>query len=234
MVGKGILRGLATTARHLLETYIDDVKGIPSRYAYDRHFIKQPLDERGIFTIQYPEERRVLPERFRYVPMLIYDADTGEDRCTACGICAKVCPTQCIWIVREEDKTGKPLPRSQEFYIDISICMGCGFCAEFCPFDSIKMNHDYEIAVYHRFPDLILTKDDLVVPTTYYAQLYPEAWEAEERAREEERKRKEAREKALAAKRAAAAKKKAAAKKAEEAKKAGEEKADGKDEEKKA
>ncbi len=215
MLGKGILQGLIVTGRHVLETYIDDVKKIPSRYAHDRQFIKQPLEEKGIFTIQYPEERRVLPERFRYVPMLLYDVDTGEDRCTACGICAKVCPPQCIWIVREEDKTGKPIPHSAEFYIDVSICMGCGFCAEYCPFDSIKMNHDYEVAVYNRYPDLVLDKEELTVPTTYYAQLYPKAWEEEERAREEARKRKEAREKAAAARRAAAAKKKAeAAKKA--------------------
>ncbi len=211
MIGAGILRGLKITARHVIETYLDDVKKIPSRYAYDRRLIKQPLEEEGIFTIQYPEEKRVLPENFRYVPMLLFDAETGEDRCTACGICAKVCPPQCIWIVRDQDKTGKPIPRPAEFYIDITVCMGCGYCAEFCPFDAIKMNHDYEIAAYNRFPDLVLDKDALSVPTTYYAQLYPKAWEEEQRRKEEERKKKEAREKALAAKRAAKAKKAAAA-----------------------
>lgn len=209
MFGKGILRGLGITARHFIETYIDDVKRIPSRYAHDRRLIKQPVDEEGIFTIQYPEEKRVLPENFRYVPMLLFDAETGEDRCTACGICAKVCPPQCIWIVRDTDEKGKPVPRPAEFYIDISICMGCGFCAEYCPFDAIKMNHDYEVAVYNRYPDLVLDKDELSVPTTYYAQLYPTAWEREEKAREEERKKKEARAKAAAARKAAAAAKKA-------------------------
>ena len=207
MFGKGILRGLGITARHLLETYIDDVKRIPSRYAYDRRLIRQPVEERGIFTIQYPEEKRVLPENFRYIPMLIFDDETGEDRCTSCGICAKVCPPQCIWILREEDEKGKPIPRPAEFYIDISICMGCGFCAEFCPFDAIKMNHDYEIAVYRRFPDLVLNKDELSVPASYYAQLYPVAWAEEEKRREEERKKKEARAKAAAARKALAAKK---------------------------
>ena len=78
-------------------------------------------------TIQYPEEKRQLPERFRYIPMLIYDTPKGEDRCTACGICAKVCPPQCIWIVRDKDPNGKPVPRAADFYIDASICMSCGF-----------------------------------------------------------------------------------------------------------
>ncbi len=227
MFGKGILQGLAITARHLLETYIDDVKRIPSRYAYDRRLIKQPVEERGIFTIQYPEEKRVLPENFRYVPMLIFDDETGEDRCTSCGICAKVCPPQCIWIVREEDERGKPIPRPAEFYIDISICMGCGFCAEFCPFDAIKMNHDYEIAVYRRFPDLVLNKDELSVPASYYAQLYPKAWAEEEKRREEERKKKEARAKAAAARKALAAKKAAERKAAASSEKSQKDNAEG-------
>lgn len=206
MFGKGILQGLAITARHLLETYIDDVKRIPSRYAYDRRLIRQPVDEEGIFTIQYPEEKRVLPENFRYVPMLLFDDETGEDRCTSCGICAKVCPPQCIWIVREEDERGKPIPRPAEFYIDISICMGCGFCAEYCPFDAIKMNHDYEIAVYRRFPDLVLNKDELSVPVSYYAQLYPTAYAEEERRRQEEEAKKAARAKMASARHALQAK----------------------------
>lgn len=209
MFGIGILRGLSTTARHLLETYLDDVKRIPSRYAFDRRLVKQPVDEEGIFTIQYPEEKRLTPENFRYVPMLLFDAESGQDRCTACGICAKVCPPQCIWIVRDQDEKGKPIPRPAEFYIDISICMGCGYCAEFCPFDAIKMNHDYEIAVYDRHPSLVLDKDELSVPTTYYAQLYPTAWLQEEKAREEEEKKKAAKAAAAARRRAERAQRRA-------------------------
>jgi len=215
MFGVGIIRGLRTTARHLIETYLDDIKRIPSRYAFDRRLLKQPVEEEGIFTIQYPEEKRFIPENFRYVPMLLFDAETGEDRCTACGICAKVCPPQCIWIVRDKDKKGKPVPRSAEYYIDLSICMGCGYCAEFCPFDAIKMNHDYEIAVYDRYPSLVLDKNALTVPTTYYAHLYPTAWAEEQKAREEQRKKKEARAKAIAARKAAAAKKAAEKKEAD-------------------
>jgi formate hydrogenlyase subunit 6/NADH:ubiquinone oxidoreductase subunit I len=73
-----------------------------------RRIIDQPITQEGLLTIQYPEERRLLPERFRYIPMLLWDTEEGEDRCTACGICAKVCPPQCIWIVRDMDDAGKP------------------------------------------------------------------------------------------------------------------------------
>lgn len=188
MFGIGIIKGLGITLRHFAETFIDDLARVPSRYtnaieAPQGKLLRQPADSKGLFTIQYPEEKRELPEHFRYLPMLVYEEDTGKDRCTACGICAKVCPPQCIWIVRDMNEQGKPITRPAEFYIDASICMSCGFCAEYCPFDAIKMNHDYELAIYDRYPTLILDKDELSVPTSYYESLYPQAWAAEEIAR---------------------------------------------------
>ena len=93
---------------------------MPSRYqdsrdlGNGRRIIEQPITQEGLLTIQYPEERRLLPERFRYIPMLLWDTEKNEDRCTACGICAKVCPPQCIWIVREMT-TRANRPRPAEF-----------------------------------------------------------------------------------------------------------------------
>jgi NADH-quinone oxidoreductase subunit I len=195
----------------MVETFTDDVKKIPSRYAGladNREFIDQPWNEEGIFTIQYPDEKRVIPERFRFIPMLLWDTEKVEDRCTACGICAKVCPPQCIWIVRDKDANGKPVTRPAEFYIDASICMSCGFCAEFCPFDAIKMNHDYELATWERYPRLIYDKEALTVPIEYYAHLWPAQYTEEERVRAEEeaqkRQQQEAKAKAAEAKAAGA------------------------------
>lgn len=197
MFGTGLLKGLGITFKHLLDTYRDDRKSVPSRYedsidlGHGRRIIEQPIDQEGLLTIQYPEERRLLPERFRYIPMLIWDTDKHEDRCTACGICAKVCPPQCIWIVRDSDAAGKPVTRPAEFYIDVAVCMSCSFCVEFCPFDAIKMNHDYELAVFDRYPQLVYDKAELTVPVEYYAALWPAQYAVEEEARlkaeEEER-----------------------------------------------
>jgi NADH-quinone oxidoreductase subunit I len=188
MFGTGILKGLGVTLKEFVSTYVDDVKKIPSRYAGGREEIDQSnaSAQTGLFTVQYPEERRKLSERFRYIPMLIYEAETGEDLCTACGICAKVCPPQCIWIVRAKDEKGKPMTKPAGFWIDSTICMNCGLCAEFCPFDAIKMNNDYEIAAYHRMPSLVFDLQTLRVPTTYYARLRPTDWAAEEAARRAE------------------------------------------------
>jgi NADH-quinone oxidoreductase subunit I len=197
MFGTGLLKGLGVTLKHFVGTYTDDRKDVPSRYedsvmlGEGWRIIDQPIDQEGLLTIQYPEEKRLLPERFRFIPMLLWDTEKGEDRCTACGICAKVCPPQCIWIVRDADANGKPVTRPAEFYIDIAVCMSGSFCVEFCPFDAIKMNHDYELAVYDRYPQLVYDKEELTVPVEYYAALWPVQYAAEEevrrKAEEEER-----------------------------------------------
>jgi NADH-quinone oxidoreductase subunit I len=198
-----------------MDTFTDDAKDVPSRYQDSiqldskRRIMEQPITQEGILTIQYPEEKRLLPERFRYIPMLIWDTQKGEDKCTACGICAKVCPPQCIWIVRDSDEKGKPITRPSEFYIDVSVCMSCNFCVEFCPFDAIKMNHDYELAVFDRYPQLVYDMEELTVPVEYYAALWPVRFAEEEeerlKAEEEERAKAEAKAKADAEKAAAAA-----------------------------
>jgi NADH-quinone oxidoreductase subunit I len=220
MFGTGLLKGLGITLKHFTDTFADDRRKEPARYEGSiqiddrRRVIDQPITQEGLFTIQYPEERRLLPERFRYIPMLIWDTEVGEDRCTACGICAKVCPPQCIWIVRDMDDNGKPVTRPAEFYIDVAVCMSCSFCTEFCPFDAIKMNHDYELAVYDRYPQLVYDKAELTVPLEYYAALWPSQF-AEEQARraqekEEERRREEEKKLAAEAKAKAAAESQAA------------------------
>lgn len=214
MFGTGLLKGLGITLKHFTDTFTDDRRKEPSRYEGSiklddkRRIIDQPITQEGLLTIQYPEERRLLPERFRYIPMLIWDTEVGEDRCTACGICAKVCPPQCIWIVRDMDENGKPVTRPAEFYIDVAVCMSCSFCTEFCPFDAIKMNHDYELAVYDRYPQLVYDKEELTVPLEYYAALWPTqfAEEQERRAKEKEEDRRREEEKKAAAEAKAKAK----------------------------
>jgi NADH-quinone oxidoreductase subunit I len=188
MYGKGILKGLSVTLKRFVDTYLDDlvwlVQGKKRYNSPEGIAHRSSKNARGIFTIQYPEEKLPMPEEFRYVPFLVYDA--GEDgeknvRCTSCGICAKVCPPQCIWIVRTNDpQTGRPVPEPAEFYIDADICMNCGFCAEYCPFDAIKMDHDYEIASYNRN---VLNMEQLLKPASYYAEIRPLNYQREEEAR---------------------------------------------------
>lgn len=192
-IGKGILKGLGVTLNHFFMTYVDEIrnkiKGLSKKELTQQ---KSSAKATGIFTIQYPEQQLLPPEEYRSIPFLIYELDENEQRkyrCTACGICSKVCPTQCIWITRKKDEaTGKPIPQSEAFFIDIDKCMNCGFCAEFCPFDAIKMDHDFEISTYERGESRIFNKEKLGKPLDYYAKIRPVNFQLEE----EERKQKAA------------------------------------------
>ena len=194
-MARGIARGMGVTLRHGLRALADYARGMPGRDHTGG--VTQRLGERGAFTVEYPEQRLALPENFRYLPVLLYDAETGKERCTSCGICAKVCPPQCIWIVRTAGPDGKPIPEPAEFTIDVSICMSCGYCAEYCPFDAIKMDHRYELATSERKDALLHRKEQLMVSTAYYAGIHPTDW-ANEEAERLAKERKE-REKAAAA-----------------------------------
>lgn len=198
MDGLGILKGMTVTLKRFVDTYIEDIRWLGKRYYTEEGIAYRTSSEtKGVFTVQYPEEKLPIPEEFRYIPFLLYEeGEDGEivERCTSCGICAKVCPPQCIWIERTNDpKTGRPVPQPAEFYIDVDICMNCGFCAEYCPFDAIKMDHDYEIAVYDRQATNIYNKDKLMKPVSYYASIRPTNYAREEQARAEKEAAKAAR-----------------------------------------
>src|SRR3989304_1711524 len=99
MYGKGILKGLSVTWKRFWDTYIEDISWLlrgKKRYFTEegiRH--RSSKDTKGIFTIQYPEERLILPEEARYVPFLVYDEGSEgkkDVRCTSCGICDKGLP----------------------------------------------------------------------------------------------------------------------------------------------
>jgi len=197
MYGKGLLKGLSVTLKRFVNTYLDDIKWLGKRYYTEEGIAhRSSKDANGIFTVQYPEEKLPVPEEFRYIPFLVYDeGESGEEeiRCTSCGICAKVCPPQCIWIVRGTNpETGRPVPQPDAFTIDVDICMNCGLCAEYCPFDAIKMDHDYEIAGYGR---TVYDLDELLKSADYYNEIRPinnAAEEAARKAAEEEKAAKKA------------------------------------------
>jgi NADH-quinone oxidoreductase subunit I len=100
-----------------------------------KHIVKKPV------TLQYPDERWVLPERFRGFVYL----DTH--RCNACLQCAKACPVSCIYIATE----GKGVDRYMTRYaVDYNKCIWCGLCTEPCPTEAVTMSHDYDHSLYFR------------------------------------------------------------------------------------
>lgn len=210
MYGKGLFKGMRVTLTHFVNSYVEDLKWIGRRYykpAGIEH--RRSKDAKGIFTIQYPEEKMPVPEAFRFTPFLVYDVledGTHQDRCTSCGICVKACPPQCIWIEQTtHPETGRPVPEPVEFFIDIDICMNCGYCAEYCPFDAIIMDHDYEMASFDRHSNHIFNKERLSKPAEYYASIRPTQYDIQDAIRREKAAKKAAAAKAKAEKAAAKA-----------------------------
>jgi len=171
MLGEGIIQGLFETARNFFGSYVEK----------DR-----------LVTVQFPEERRDLPEASRNFPFLLYDGTDPEAglRCVSCQICEKECPPRCIHIEKSKDK--KPdFVGKQQFYpavfdIDVSVCMSCQICVEVCPFDAIRMDKVFELSTSNRFGGLLWTKHELAKSNEYYQKIHPaEAAECDERRTKE-------------------------------------------------
>jgi len=158
MLGEGILKGMAETARNFVGSYVTE----------DR-----------LTTVQYPEERLPQKEAARNFPFLVYDGGDWQKglRCVACQICEKECPPKCIFIVKDTakkpDYIGKLQFQPKVFDIDISVCMSCQICVEVCPFDAIKMDVEYELSTHDRFAQLLLNKNDLAKSNDYYQKVHP-------------------------------------------------------------
>lgn len=201
MLGTGIIKGLAVTAKNFFGTYTNP--------------------EERMTTVSYPEEKAPIGEHYRSFPFLVCDdEDKPFDtmRCVSCHICEKECPPQCIYIVKSDDKKpdflGKPQFYPVVFDIDVSVCMSCGICAELCPFESIKMDKIFEVATDNRFEDLLVHRDAMLKSNAYYQTIRPTDAAASDANLAAQREAAEAKAKAKAAKDAAAA----AAKKTETAK----------------
>ena len=158
MLGEGILKGLAETARNFFGSYVSK----------DR-----------LTTVQFPEERVPRIEASRNFPFLVYDGTAWQQglRCVSCFICEKECPPKCIFIEKSTDKkpdaTGKPQFYPARFNIDVSVCMSCQICVEVCPFDAIKMDNAFELSASDRFDALLWDKQQLAKSNEYYHEIHP-------------------------------------------------------------
>lgn len=110
-------------------------------------------------TVQYPEERKRLPPRWRGRIVLARDPDGGE-RCVACYLCAVACPVDCIALQATEDDHGRRYP--DFFRINFSRCIFCGFCEEACPTYAIQLIPDFEMSEYRR-PSMVYEKEHLLI-----------------------------------------------------------------------
>jgi NADH-quinone oxidoreductase subunit I len=126
-------------------------------------------------SIQYPNERRVYPARFRGRHRLTLYPN-GNIRCTSCFLCATACPAKCIYIeaAEHEDPNVEKFPHRYE--IDTLLCIYCGYCVEACPVDAIRMDTGIHPEVYPPDPRLFIEdKETLMERSRVLEDIGPEA-----------------------------------------------------------
>ncbi len=123
-------------------------------------------------TIEYPDEKHVLPVRARSFPVLTWDFDHDEPFCTGCNVCIRNCPVDCMTATMIDNPkyiegTSNRRKIVEKFWIDYARCMRCNICVEVCPFEAIVMDNNWtghEHATYDR-RDLHLDIDELLRPS---------------------------------------------------------------------
>ena len=148
-----------------------------------RYFFKPKV------TLQYPEEKPLIPEGHRGLHR--YD----EDRCNLCRACEAACPVDCILI----NALGRGKDRLiLDYTIDYSKCLFCNLCCEACVPKCISMGPQYDLASSQRAGCLVqfARKKDEVEIKEHQAML--ERKEAERKAAQEKAAQDKASDKALA------------------------------------
>ena len=226
-IGAGVIRGHFITLRRFALTFWRDIRagnGLKRRGGGtffidlfrtpgrgDEPTVQQDFKTDGLFTVEYPDERLPVYERFRVLPVLIYDdTEDGNVRCTSCNICAKVCPPRCIWMSQAKSPKGTVVPLPEDFYIDMDVCMNCEGSARNTARSTPCQDGPQEFQScrnYERHQTHIFDLQDLLVSSDFYAKTHPEAWASSDEVTERNKvaKKKDGRlQKALAASKPAA------------------------------
>ncbi|PAF49776.1 NADH-quinone oxidoreductase subunit I [Helicobacter sp. 12S02232-10] len=99
-------------------------------------------------TVQYPLETLPLSPRYRAVHNLQRLLESGEERCIGCGLCEKICTSNCIRIITHKGNDGRK--KIDSYTINLGRCIYCGLCAEVCPELAIVMGDRFENASEQR------------------------------------------------------------------------------------
>jgi NADH-quinone oxidoreductase subunit I len=108
-------------------------------------------------TLQYPDVKRVYPNRFRGILALTYDRETGEENCIGCRLCEYICPPQ---VIKVEMLKAEKRNWAKTFTLELYSCEFCELCVQVCPTDAIVMLRTFDLATADR-RELLLDKDRL-------------------------------------------------------------------------
>ncbi len=111
-------------------------------------------------TMQYPEQKWPMPEKYRGLPALVRD-QAERVKCVACFLCEYVCPPKAIHIEAQEIDTGVE-KGPKVFDINMLRCIMCGYCEEVCPEQAIFLTSEYSTVGLSR-QEMIFPKEKLLL-----------------------------------------------------------------------
>lgn len=160
-----VVKGVALTFGRLLRNFT----------LHLMHVVGLKKEVAAAASIQYPNERRPYPARYRGRHRLTLHKD-GSIKCTSCFLCATACPARCIYIeaAEHEDASVEKFPHRYE--IDTLLCIYCGYCVEACPVDAIRMDTGIHPEVYPPDPRLFIEDKETLMERSRLLETYgPEA-----------------------------------------------------------
>lgn len=128
------------------------------------------LFQNDMHTTKYPFEKLPISPRYRAIHDMLRLLESGHYRCIGCGLCEKICISNCIAMNTRYDENQRK--EVSEYTINFGRCIFCGYCAEVCPELAIVHGPRYETASEQRasfslFEDMLTPIDKLNLQQEY-------------------------------------------------------------------
>lgn len=122
--------------------------------------LREMITKGNTHTVSYPQEKFEMAPRYRAIHKLLRLQESGSERCIGCGLCEKICISNCIRMETKLDE--KSRKEVSKYTINFGRCIFCGYCAEVCPELAIVHSGDYENASEQRAHYGL--KEDMLTP----------------------------------------------------------------------